>query len=135
MADVPDPMKSLGFSESFLATRRARFLPVASRSVVRTIRCGILFVMAFWSGPARQAFAALKQALAEVDPQGRLELVVVDTDGCPELYDLPEFGGMLAGAGETAWVNEGQIVSTALRPNPQSLRSGTFDLLAKCGVE
>lgn len=41
----------------------------------------------FWSGPARLAFAELKRVLEDVDPGGHLELVVVDTDGCPNLYD------------------------------------------------
>jgi hypothetical protein len=112
---------------------RTRFYPEADRSIVGTISCGVLFVMAFWSGPSRLTFAALKKVLAEVDPEGRVELVVVDTDGCPELYDLPEFRGGLAGAGETAWVKDGQIVSTALRPTVEALRSNTADFLARCG--
>jgi hypothetical protein len=112
---------------------RTRFYPEADRSVVGTINCGVLFVMAFWSGPCRLAFAALKKVLAETDPQSRLELVVVDTDGCPELYHLPEFRGGLAGAGETAWVKGGQIVSTALRPTAEALRANTAELLAQCG--
>lgn len=134
MADMPDRMKSLGFSSEFLESRRARFLPEADRSVIQSIRCGVLFVMAFWSGPAHLAFAALKKLLAEVDPEGRLELVVVDTDGCPELYDLPEFRGKMAGAGETAWVKDGQIVSTAVRNNVAAFEPNTVDLLGRCSV-
>jgi hypothetical protein len=109
MVCVPDPMKSLGFNEEFLAARRARF------STIGTIRCGVLFFMAFWSIYARQAFAELKRVLAEVDPDGRLELVAVDVDGCTELDRLPELGGMYlgAGAGETAWVKDGRVVATS----------------------
>jgi hypothetical protein len=135
MMDVPDRMKGLGFSDEFLATRRARFLPEADRWAVQTIGCGVLFVMAFWSGPARLAFGALKKILAETDPHGRLELVVADTDGCPELYHLPEFRGQLAGAGETARVIDGRVVSTALRPTAEALKSNTLDLLSKCGAQ
>jgi hypothetical protein len=74
-------MKSLGYSEAFLAARRTRFLPEASRSVLPTIHYGVLFFMAFWSIYARQAFTELKRVLTEVDPEGHLELVVVDVDG------------------------------------------------------
>lgn len=38
---------------------RTRFYSEADRTVIETIQCGVLFVMAFWSGPARQAFAEL----------------------------------------------------------------------------
>jgi hypothetical protein len=94
---------------------RTRFYSDADRVVIKTIRCGILFVMAFWSGPAQLAFAELKRALEKVDTGGRLELVVIDTDGCPDLYETPEFAGTLAGAGETAWVRDGQVLWTSGR--------------------
>jgi hypothetical protein len=92
---------------------RVRFLAEADRSVIGTIRLGILFVMAFWSGSSRTAFAHLKTVLSEVDPDGRLEVVVVDTDGCPDLYENPEFLGKLHGNGEAAWIDRGRIVAVA----------------------
>lgn len=70
-----------------------RYLAEADRSVIQTIRCGILFVMAFWSGASFQSFARLKQVLSRLDSGGRLEVVVVDTDGCPDLYETPELVG------------------------------------------
>jgi hypothetical protein len=63
--------------------KRTRFYSEADRAVLATIRCGVLFVMAFWSGPARLAFQELKRVLEAVDC--RLELVVVDMDGCPDI--------------------------------------------------
>src|SRR5262249_33562834 len=135
MVDVPDPMKSLGFSEEFLAVRRARFLPKADRSVLGTIRCGVLFFIAFWSIYARQVLVELKQVLAEVDAGGRLELVVVDVDGCTELDKGPEFCGMHlgAGAGETAWVRGGRVVSTSgLDLRPECFGPNTRALLNEC---
>jgi len=118
-----------------LAVRRFRFVEEADRSIVGTVRCGVLFVMAFWSGSARQAFAELKRVLAEVDPEGNLELVVVDTDGCPDLYDMPEFLGKIHGAGETAWIKQGRIVSTSgLGFRPECFAPNTRSLLAECQV-
>jgi hypothetical protein len=115
---------------------RTRFYSEADRAVLGTISCGVLFVMAFWSGPARLAFAELKRVLEEVDPAGRLELVVVDTDGCPDLYELPAFAGKLAGAGETAWIRDGRIVRTSGHGHhPECFEPYTQQLLNECMAE
>ena len=68
--------------------------------------------MAFWSGGSRQAFAELKRVLAQLDPTGLLELVVVDTDGCSaDLSEIPELAGRLHGWGETLWISRGSILA------------------------
>lgn len=109
---------------------RVRFLPTADRSVFGTIRFGVLFVMAWWSGPARQGFARFKQVLADLDPHGRLELIVVDTDGCPDLYECPELAGQLHGWGEVAWVRDGRVVRSSGRGyHPECFEPYTRELL------
>jgi hypothetical protein len=116
--------------------KRTRFYSEADQSIVGTIRCGVLFVMAFWSGTSRQAFAELKRSIEANDPNGRLELVVVDTDGCPSLYELPEFADKLHGHGEAAWVLDGTIVYTSgLGFHPECMEPNTRLLLSKCPVE
>jgi hypothetical protein len=113
--------------------KRTRFYSEADRAVLATIQCGVLFVMAFWSVPARSAFQQLKRVLEAVDPGGRLELVVVDTDGCPDLYDLPEFVGKLHGVGEAAWIRAGQLVRTSgLGYHPECFEPNTRLLLEEC---
>lgn len=112
MDDSFDRIRALGEIPPSHAVR-LRFLPVSNRMVIATIKLGVLFVMAFWSGYSRKAFAELKRVLAECDPTGRLELVVVDTDGCPDLDITPEFHGRLHGYGETAWIKDGKIVRTS----------------------
>src|SRR5262245_60511992 len=94
MMDSMDPIRALGEIPPSHSSR-LRFLAEADRSVISTIDLGVLFIMAFWSGPSRKAFAELKRVLADLDPQGKLELVVVDTDGCPDLYATPEFVGKM----------------------------------------
>jgi hypothetical protein len=116
--------------------KRTRFYSEADQSIVGTIRCGILFVMAFWSGTSRLAFAELKRSLEANDPEGRLELIVVDTDGCPSLYELPEFVGKLHGHGEAAWVLGGKIVCTSgLGYHPECMEPNTRLLLTQCPAE
>lgn len=113
---------------------RTRFFSEADRTVIENIRCGVLFVMAFWSGPARLAFAELQRVLETVDPEGRLELMVVDTDGCPDLHHVPEFAGKLHGAGEAAWVRDGRIVRTSGHGyRPECFEPFTRQLLDECG--
>ena len=130
MSDVPDPMTSLGITTELVYTRDFRFLERADQSILQTIRCGVLFMMAFWSGTARRAFAELKRILAEADPEGRLELVVVDIDGCPDLYEAPEFLGKIHGHGETAWVKDGCVVATSgLGFHPECFEPNTTALL------
>ena len=90
---------------------RSRFLPQAGIAVINELSFGIVFIMAFWSGPSRQAFVALKNVAARLDPNGLLELVVVDTDGCPSLNDHPQITGTLHGWGEALWIRKGVIVS------------------------
>lgn len=115
---------------------RTRFYSEAERAVIGTIRCGVLFVLAFWSGPARLAFVALKRVLEELDPGGRLELVVVDNDGCPDLHKLPVFAGKTAGAGETAWVRDGQVLRTSGHGyHPECFEPYTRLLLKDCMAE
>jgi hypothetical protein len=129
-----DRARELGLDKPPLVGR-ADFLPTSDRSVIQAIRCGILFVMAFWSGTSYRSLTQLKQALAKLDPKGRLEVVVVDTDGCPDLYDSPELLGKLHGNGEAAWIIRGRVVATAAcGSHPRAFETYTQHLLAECAV-
>lgn len=131
MVQAFDPIKALGDLPASHASR-LRFLPQADRSVFSTIRLGVLFVMAFWSGHSRKGFEKLKQVLSARDPGGRLELVVVDTDGCPDLYECSVFACLLHGIGEVAWVRDGQVVRTSgLGYHPECFEPYTRELLAR----
>ena len=124
-----DGLRALGTIPSSHA-HRLRFLPKSESSVVGTIDFGVLFIMAFWSGSSIRAFEELKRVLAKVDPDGRLELVVVDTDGCSDVYNLPEFLGKIHGSGETAWIKHGKIVSTSgMGFRPERFEPCTLQLL------
>src|SRR4051812_33918367 len=106
MSGNPDGIRSLA-KYSKLPVERVRYVPDADKGTVRSIRRGILLLMAFWSGPSVQAFAKLTEVLARLNAES-LELVVADVDGSPDLYELTEFKSKVHGAGETAWVREGK---------------------------
>jgi hypothetical protein len=115
---------------------RVRYLAEADRAVIPTVHCGILFVMAFWSGTAYQSFARLKQVLSRLDPGGRLEDVVVDTDGCLNLHEVPELAGKLHGNGEAAWISAGRVLCTAsCGSHPKAFEIYTRHLLGACAAE
>jgi hypothetical protein len=96
--------------DSAIPIARIRYFAKADVSVIRRIRYGLLFVMAWWSGPARLGFRKLTEVLAKHDAKGEQEVVVVDTDGCPELYHVSELTGMNEGKGVTALVKDGHVV-------------------------
>jgi hypothetical protein len=96
-----------------LPIKRVTYLPDADKAIIGSIRRGILFLMAFWSGPSVTAFARLTEIVARLDEGGTLEIVVVDVDGSPALHEVPEFVGKVHGVGETAWVRDGKIVATS----------------------
>jgi hypothetical protein len=131
MPEEFDRRKALGDIPASHAARM-RFLDECDRSVIDTIRFGVLFVMAFWSMPAVKAFTHLKRVLEDVDPDGWLELVVVDTDGSGNLHEVPEFCGCkLSGSGETFWIHDGRILFTSVPGyNPDCFEPNTRRLLA-----
>ncbi len=112
MIGNPDGIRSLA-KYSRLPVERIRYVPDADERTIRAIARGILFQMAFWSGPSVQAFAKLTEVIAQLDPDGRTELVVVDIDGAESLSAVSEFLGGVRGAGEMAWVRNGSIIATS----------------------
>ena len=132
MEDDLDRMGILA-RDSPLARSRIRFLAKADGSVVDQIRCGVVFVMAFWSFPSYQAYRRLTEVLAALDPEGRLEFVVLDADGCPAFQDRAEFISRMSGAGETVWVRDGHILFDSGRGyNPECFEPNTKLLLSAC---
>jgi hypothetical protein len=125
----PDGIRSLA-RYSRVPVERIRYVPDAVAATVRSIRRGVLFLMAFWSGPSVQAFAKLTEVLTRLHAE-ELELVVAGVDGSPDLYELPEFKGKVHGAGETAWVRAGEIVATSgLGLNTACFEPNTLALLS-----
>lgn len=97
-----------------------RYSPNADATLVESIQNGILFFVAFWSGPSLQAFSKLTQAMQQLKLD-RFELVVVDVDGALELYQLPQLAVLLdcdnltapRGFGEAVYCRDGQMVHAA----------------------
>jgi hypothetical protein len=72
---------------------------------------GILFLMAFWSGPARVSFQVLNEALDRCRVGG-LSLFVVDVDTLTAEFcrsQLPPTP-VLGGWGETYWILNGKVI-------------------------
>lgn len=112
MTGNPHGLRSLA-KYSKLPVERIEYRPDAHETIIGKIDRGILFLMAFWSAPSVMAFTKLTDVVARLDADGQLELVVVDVDGSPALYEVPELLGKVHGAGETAWIRSGKIVATS----------------------
>ena len=82
---------------------------------MRSIERGIIFLIAFWSGPARKAFAVFADFVADFGDSD-LTISIVDVDGAPDFYELLQLTPTtqyIAGYGEILWVRNGQIVAKA----------------------
>lgn len=128
MAGNPDGMRLL-VSARF-PFDRFQYVPDATVETVRWIDRGILFVIAFWSGPAFRAYGELTTVITRLKAEEKLQLVVADIDGAEELMSIPEIG-RLGGAGETAWIRSGKVIAYSgpglnlecFKPNTLSLLS------------
>jgi hypothetical protein len=112
--DEASRLKSLA-TKAGLPEHRLRFYAHADETIFSTVQHGIVFIMAFWSGPAHSALKLLGETIRQLDLEERLELVILDTDGIPRLYDHPPFGDdqstKLGGHGEAAWFRDGCVES------------------------
>jgi len=112
---MPDDIRTTKWlaEKSGLPESRFRFYAEADEAALATISRGILFLFAYWSGPAHMAFERLSRIVGDVDPGARLEFVVVDIDGARRICELPEFREIVHGNGEAAWVRGGRIEAVA----------------------
>jgi hypothetical protein len=116
---------------SRLPIDRIDYRPEADATVIGSMDRGILYFMAFWSGPSISAFRTLTEVVARLDKSGALKFVVVDVDGSPTLYEVPELRGKIHGAGEAAWIRKGKIIATSgLGLNLASYEPNTVSLLS-----
>ena len=99
MTGDPDEFQRL-VKYSKLSVERIMYFPNADENLVKGISRGILFQMAFWSIYSVQAFAKLTEVISRLDPDGKIELVVVDIDGSERLSAVSEFLRGVRGIGE-----------------------------------
>ena len=112
-----------------LSLRRIRYETSAGLEMVRGICFGVFFIDAPWSGSSRTSFARLTEAIARLDNERRLELVVANIDESPGLVEIPELRNLIGGWGETAWIHKGAILKTARVG--EDVLPNTRDLLAR----
>jgi hypothetical protein len=109
----------------------------AEPTLLGTITCGIVFVMAWWSGGARTAWNQLKTVVRNLDQSGLIQITVVDTDGLSGLdggIGAATWGtAPLGGWGETIWVFDGRPIGTAnYHDRNERFVPNTLQLLTRC---
>lgn len=93
-----------------LPDTRWQYYGQSDRSLLADIDTGLLFLMAFWSGPSMQSFSRLTEAL-QVFEEDEVSLTVVDVDGAEDLCRIDGLREVacLYGTGELVLVRQGQV--------------------------
>jgi hypothetical protein len=97
---------------SALPLDRLKYLPSATADVVHETNYGVIMILAFWSGTALMAFRKYTSILVSTPRAEELDVTVVNTDGIPELYNLPELKGRITGSCESVFIRAGTIVDS-----------------------
>lgn len=99
-------------NHSHLPSEQIEFVPEATLETVNAIERGILFLIAFWSGPAIEGFENLTKELVKFDTRN-FRVVVADVDGACDLRQLREVdNSLMNGDGRTLWIRDGKVVAT-----------------------
>ncbi|WP_395734649.1 hypothetical protein [Prosthecobacter sp.] len=110
MPEAPDNLKLLRkYSDS--AYSDFEYVPVASEDDFR-MDCGVLFLMAFWSGPAVLGFKRICESLNTFDLPNGFVFRVLDWDGAtPFLERLSQYNLVIGGNAEALWFRKGEIIA------------------------
>lgn len=126
MAEAPAYILS-AVRRTGVGENRLRYEISGGLTTIKGMCFGVFFIDAPWSGQSRTSFARLTEAIARLDKNRQLELVVVGIDDSPGLADIPELRNRIGGWGETAWVFRGRILKTA--NNGRDVEPNTIELL------
>ena len=100
------------------------FYSEANRTLLQSIDCGLVYLMAFWSGPAILAWVKFAEFATRMR-DSQVRFAAVDVDGSPDLYDFLQASPgnpFIAGWGEIIWLRRGLVVSMANGRDVLSLR-------------
>jgi len=101
---------------SAIAVERLRVLRSFEELQFSTIRRGIVFVLAAWSGPAVLALQRFTKVLKTIDTSS-LDLLVLEIDSLAQGSAMQLFGSegfTTGGWGETIWIRDGRVVAREL---------------------
>jgi len=93
------------------STSFCKFHESYPESLIEGIECGIIFLMAFWSGPSVQRFKSACYSLEDAVMWERFSFHVVDVDSLND-SDLFTSSERLGGYGETFWIKDGLLVGS-----------------------
>lgn len=114
---LPRGYKEFGLVED----SRLVLQPTGAPVDVGSIKRGIIFVLAKWSGASQLAFRGLNEALASIPDLGDMRLYVIDADDEVTRQLVSSLGDVSHGCGETYWIRDGKVVGKLLRYATDSL--------------
>jgi len=125
----PNGLESLA-KYTQMPMERIQYYAESDTTLIAEIEHGILFIMAFWSGPSVKAFGEITEIINRLDRNATLQFVVIDTDGAQPFYEHPDFVGKMGGWGEIAWIKDGAVqCMSGLGYNPDCFEPNTKALL------
>ena len=90
---------------------------------IASIRRGIIFVLAVWSGPSLQGFVRFTNVMTHFTSES-VDLIIVDHDSLTQKLSRELFGRKFVpgGWGEAVWIREGHVVAREfVYKTPESL--------------
>lgn len=102
------------------------------------IKCGIVFIHAFWAGSSYQTLKAIGGILARLDPDGYLAFIVCDLDEIQQLLDWQSSiynGDWTGGNGDLLWVANGVIQARHNSSRQCDFAKATQRLMLECQAD
>jgi hypothetical protein len=94
---------------SNLPIEEITYLETIDDKFIESIRKGIVFIVAFWSGPSLVALSILTTLFNQLDFK-EVDLYVVNIDGLTCEFIEKHWGNVVNGWGETFWIKNGAVV-------------------------
>jgi hypothetical protein len=120
------------------AAERVAFDASLSSHPPEQIRCGIVFIHAFWAAQSHLALKSIGGTLARIDPDCRLEFIVCDIDDIQQIPDWQDrlYGGDgTGGNGDVLWIANGVVKARHNSSRQCDFDMTTRSLLLECQDE
>jgi len=101
---------------------RVTFDPDLGRHDPHLIKCGVVFVHAFWAGSSTRCLSDFCKALIRTDKHSQVLFVVCDIDDISPRASVLYNGGITGGNGDIFWIADGNV-----RARHTASRSCDFD--------
>jgi hypothetical protein len=116
------------------AFERVFFDASLSGNPLPEIKCGVIFVHAFWAGSSGKTLAALCESISRIDSNNRLRFIVCDIDEIPPLDPALYGGDSSGGNGDVFWISNGRVIGRHTASRSCDFDTANQSLLERCSA-